>query len=127
MKPKPVTKKYIDACLTRWRDRLHLNDWQLQVKYIEVQPPDCPDRAMAVEREPPYRLATVEIYPHVFELLRDSVDQTACHEMGHLIVAPIQDEAMLMFGTDSEIYRRLMYRLEESVDRLAVALWNEMA
>ena len=123
---RKVTKAYVKRCLMKWRDILHLNDWQVQVKYEDEQPLNRPELAMSVHREPPYRWVNVSIYPHIFEVHPDTVDQTSCHEMGHVLLAPIHDEISDLFGVESEAYRRLFYRLEESIDRLAVALWSEV-
>ena len=126
VKKRKVTKAQVERYLEKWRDILHLNDWQVQVKYEDEQPTDRPELAMSVHRVPPYRWVNVSVYPHAFEVHPDTVDQTSCHEMGHVLLAPIHDEISDLFGVESEAYRRLFYRLEESIDRLAVALWSEV-
>jgi len=123
---KRQKREAIERYLQKWQRILCLEDWQGQIKYEKTQPPDRPDLAMHVTREAPYHWASFGVLPHTFELHPDTVDQNCLHEWLHVIAAPLEDEICELFGFDSEVRRRLMHRLEETIDRMAVALWKSV-
>ena len=120
-----VTRASIVAGLKKWHAIFHLGDWQLCIEWEKEQPEDKPDLSMRISWPADYRSVTVKVFPHTFTLDPLMVDQTCCHEMTHLIFAPVDDELARLIGGDSEVWECYSRHKETAIDRLAVALNSE--
>jgi len=114
-------REAIEEYLQKWQRVLCLQDWQVcscwPPEYLSLAEPH-----MKVDWPPGYRTAQVFISPRIFGLNPTLAEQCACHEMLHLVFAPVAEEIGRLAAEDSEIYQRYSRVQEAAIDSLSIAL-----
>ena len=106
--------------LRKWQRILRLEDWQLCIEWAKEESPR--DATMMVWWPRHYQSVDITVYPCAFKRSPIVLEQTACHEMLHLILAPTEDALVDMIGKETEVFRRWHDVNERAIDRLAIAL-----
>ena len=97
-KPETKAEKLVDAAVDRWRDRLWLKQWDTTIRFVERKPKNGDITAAGMKATPRYRNLRMEINGKWLEgATRGEIEDTVCHEMVHVVLAPLKDvaEAML--------------------------------
>ena len=114
--------KALETALGFWQQRLHLQDWLIGSPLAK---PDM-DSCFRVRHTPSYRTIKFHHAPAEDEHWRDVEDRwcahAICHEMMHLMLAPIGDIAFEnLAGT---WYKYIEEAEETCCDRLASLIWG---
>ena len=108
--------------LQKWQRILKLEDWQLCIEWSKEASPR--DATMMVWWPRHYQSVDITVYPCAFKRSPLVLEQTACHEMLHLLFAPEEDALVDLIGKETEVFRRWHDIQERTIDRLAVVLAN---
>lgn len=86
-----TTRKHFEifeAAVRKWRERLRITGWQVYITHEDV------DNAYAqIHTDYPLRSATVTLsknWDHILKLTAKNLEETARHEMVHLLTAPLR-------------------------------------
>jgi hypothetical protein len=107
-KPETRAEKRIDAALDRWRDRLLLRRWDMTIRLTDQKPKKNGDViAGEMDAKPRYKTMLVMVSrPWLESAKAADIEDTACHEVVHAVLAPLQDVAKAMLKRLSREERR---------------------
>ena len=86
MKPTFAQRKRIQLWIEKWRPRLFLNEWDIDLNYIRDKDGD---NAATVKVDTIYFRASISIYPSFWEHRLKEQEHIIVHELCHCVSEPL--------------------------------------
>jgi hypothetical protein len=90
----PKGHAQVGKWLAKWRPRLLLNEWHIEVVYPDSAPDSGRDGYSVLAQNSvnvAYLHMVISIYPEFFASTKDAQEATIVHELAHAIVQPAWD------------------------------------
>lgn len=128
MKPTEKQRKTVQRWINKWRPRLFLGEWNLDVRYAIENDPDTPDLYADIAVSTKYIEATITIYPVFWEQGSMRQQEVLVHELAHCITDKAYRNCTDLLNGNHVTPKQANYDWEQLTQRVAnVALnseWN---
>lgn len=111
----PKAKERIQEAVGYWLSQLALTPFRVTYFFEETPDKENENTLMEVACNHPYRSANITSYPSIAEASQDKLNQSACHEVIHIVLDPL-DEVRL---SDDKHWR---LEVERVTDHLSMCL-----
>ncbi len=120
MKPSPKLRKELRVLIAKWRPRLYLNEWHIDLNFPMEGPEESGGMTVLAEIDacPVYLTARINVYPAWFERGKDAREKTIVHELCHCLtqemsnlVSNLQNSVLVTHPQRIDAVEKLTQRL----------------
>lgn len=84
--PTVTDKKFVKETIDKWRKRMFLAEWFIDVSYSDESNPGCSaENSVNID----YLRSTITIHPNFWDAPRDWQEHALVHELAHIISEPM--------------------------------------
>ena len=85
-KPTKADRQFVKDSIDKWRKRMFLCEWFIDVHYATEDEPDC---SAENHVKSDYLRSEITIYPNFWEAPRDWQEHCLVHELAHILTEPM--------------------------------------
>ena len=134
MKPTKAQRAEVQKLIERWRPRLYLNEWHVDIVYMKDSAKPDPSSVgggqtlAAIQPDPVYLQARIEIYPEFWAEPPWQREKALVHELAHCLTQELFDLVRALWRDETVSQRDARERLERLTQRIThIAIYQQGA